>query len=399
MVFVAIIGAVVPFEKDIAAIDDNSLQSQPVNELLPDSTKLGNTIKIRLAAGEFDPLLQTKGDAVSDKLLLKGFAQEQEEYYIVQFDGPIKAGRKDELERMGARVFDYIPDFSFLVKMDESVRAKAAFLKHIRWVGIYQPAYRNEPALAVTAPAGKEPSSAEFIVTIFKGEETRLIAGQIEQLGGVVLDVSENDYRSKMKVRFDGENPGRIANINGVKWIEPAPVWKPGNDAAAGIMGVPNVWNTYSLFGTGQVVAVADSGLDQGDADPANLHDDFEDGGGNSRVSQIFDRVGDGADDDRTGHGTHVAGSVLGNGFVSGSDPSNSDYNNSYAGIAPEATLVFQALDNKNQEKANFDGIPLDLGELFAEAYNAGAGIHTNSWYTDSAGAYTSGSEDVDRFV
>ena len=57
-------------------------------------------------------------------------------------------------------------------------------------------------------------------------------------------------------------------------------------------------------------MAVADSGLDNGVTDPANLHDDFEDGSGNTRVSRIFDRVGDGAEDENSGHGTHVAGSV-----------------------------------------------------------------------------------------
>jgi hypothetical protein len=165
-------------------------------------------------------------------------------------------------------------------------------------------------------------------------------------------------------------------------------------------MGVPIVWNTHNLFGNGQVVAVADTGLDQVQSDPpdpANLHDDFEDGSGNPRVSKIHDRVGDGADDVLSGHGTHVAGSVLGNGAVSGSDPANQDYINSYAGIAPEATLVFQAIENN--ATGALSGIPSNLNTLFNQAYGAGARIHTNSWGSSQSGGYTSFAEDVDQFV
>jgi hypothetical protein len=165
-------------------------------------------------------------------------------------------------------------------------------------------------------------------------------------------------------------------------------------------MDAYDVWNTHNLYGAGQTVAVADTGLDQGSTVLANLHDDFEDGTGvTSRVSQIIDRVGDGADDVNEGHGTHVAGSVLGNGARSGSNPAASDYSNanSYIGVAPEATLVFQAVEN-NLTGA-LSGIPSDLNVLFNEAYGAGAKIHTNSWGASVAGLYTSSSEDVDQFV
>jgi hypothetical protein len=97
-----------------------------------------------------------------------------------------------------------------------------------------------------------------------------------------------------------------------------------------------------------------------------------------------------------SGHGTHVAGSVLGNGDVSDGIP-GCDYDNSYAGIAPEATLVFQALEDN--ATGALSGIPSDLNDLFNEAYGVGARIHTNSWGSSQAGAYTSFSEDVDQFV
>ena len=44
-------------------------------------------------------------------------------------------------------------------------------------------------------------------------------------------------------------------------------------------------------------------------------------------------------------HGTHVAGSIVGNGILSGSSPSTNTFpSTSYAGIAPKAGFVFQSI-------------------------------------------------------
>ncbi|MCK4985366.1 MAG: S8 family serine peptidase, partial [Desulfobacterales bacterium] len=330
------------------------------------SKRLKKGIRIRLAAGEFDPLMKSRPDRLAERSAAKTFAQGETGYYIVQFDGPIRAKQKKKLKKLGAQVFDYLPDFAFIVKMNDATRTAVESMKEVRWVGIYQPAYRIEPALAETMTAGEAYSKGEFIVTLFPGETSDPIVQQIEQLGGEILDVSEYGSRTKLKIQLGLESLETVSKINGVKWIEKAPVWQLHNNVAAGIMDAYDVWNTHNLYGAGQTVAVADTGLDQGSTVLANLHDDFEDGTGvTSRVSQIIDRVGDGADDVNDGHGTHVAGSVLGNGALSGSNPAASDYSNanSYIGMAPEATLVFQALEN-NATKA-LSGIPFDLNVLF----------------------------------
>jgi hypothetical protein len=72
--------------------------------------------------------------------------------------------------------------------------------------------------------------------------------------------------------------------------------------------------------------------------------------------------------DDPVGHGTHVAGSVLGDGSASSGQ---------YKGIAPKASLFFQSLLDSN---GDLGGLPLDLNDLFLEAYQGGARIHNNSW-------------------
>jgi len=352
--------------------------------------------ELRLAAGVFDPVLEAASSLLSHRLMMDAYPADVEGYYIVQFDGPILPGWKAALESSGARILDYIPDFSFVVKMDAQARAVVEALPHVRWVGLYQPGFRLEPSLFDgVLPA--EAVTGQLLVVVFPGEDVDLVVEQLEALGGEVLDVSRSHWKSKLKLEIDPARAVQVAAINGVRWVGPVPEFKLANSRAADIMGVRPAWQDHGLYGAGQVVAVCDTGLDQGSTNPANLHDDFEDGNGHSRVIALYDRSGDGAGDVSSGHGTHVAGSVLGNGDLSGASPAIHTFpSSSYVGMAPDAKLVFQAVGNNNDSLV---GIPLDLTDLFTQTYTHGARIHSNSWAGGIYGSYSSYSQDVDEFV
>ncbi len=151
------------------------------------------------------------------------------------------------------------------------------------------------------------------------------------------------------------------------------PVFEIENNNARSHMKVNNMqtYFTTDLDGSGQIVAVADSGLDED-------HGDF-----GSRVIANNDVINDGSTADRwSGHGTHVSCSVLGDGF-----------RGPYAGVAPAAQLYFQAMENDNT--GNFQSP--SLNSLINSAYNAGARTHTNSWGNNGGfGQYSSDSRDVD---
>lgn len=353
------------------------------------------SIPIRLSAGEFDPLVQS-GPVRMAEQRLSTMTREEQAYYIVQFNAPIKSGKKEEMEQIGAQVFDYLPEFAFIVKMNGATRRTVESMKNVRWVGSYQPGFRLAPALARTLTAGKTIANREFMVTVFGKEETGEVTRQIKQLGGRILGMSGKNVRPKIKVRLNSNQIEAVSKIAGVRWVEPAPVWRLFNDKAAVIMGAPIVWNRHNLYGAGQVVGVADTGLDAGVREGPSLHDDFKDGRGGTRVSHLFRLAGD-SPSDAAGHGTHVAGSALGNGAKSGSDPLAHLYDNSFAGLAPEATLVFQSVED--QATGELTGIPDDLNDLFRPAHEAGAMIHTNSWGSDEYGIYDSFSEDADQYI
>jgi serine protease AprX len=109
---------------------------------------------------------------------------------------------------------------------------------------------------------------------------------------------------------------------------------------------------------------VADTGFD-------DTHPDFA-----GRIVRVVALGRPGGSTDPHGHGTHVAGSALGDGSASGGV---------VRGTAPKAKLFFQSLLDKNNK---LGGIPFRLETLFAEAYPAGARIHNNSWGSAAFAAY-----------
>ncbi len=153
------------------------------------------------------------------------------------------------------------------------------------------------------------------------------------------------------------------------------PQFNIDNNNAASHMKASNmqIYFTSDLDGSNQTVAVADSGLDED-------HGDF-----GNRVVGNYDVINDGSTADQwSGHGTHVSCTVLGDGNRGG-----------YSGVAPNAELYFQAMENDNT--GNFQSP--SLNSLLNSAYNAGARTHTNSWGSGGNsihGEYTSESQDVD---
>ncbi|MFP5283187.1 MAG: S8 family serine peptidase, partial [Actinomycetes bacterium] len=153
------------------------------------------------------------------------------------------------------------------------------------------------------------------------------------------------------------------------EWVPPT----LSNDHARVLLGVAGSAGTPPLkwTGKGQRVGVADSGIDADHPDLA------------ARVAKTFALGVAGDASDRHGHGTHVAGSIAGDGP-------------DIKGTASEAELIFQSVMDAS---GGLGGLPVDLGELFEQARENGAHIHNNSWGALAGGAYRATSLEVDTYV
>ncbi|WP_209621672.1 PGF-pre-PGF domain-containing protein [Methanolobus bombayensis] len=308
-------------------------------------------------------------------------SEEKPDYYIVQFSGLVKEEWKKNVTSTGAELYNYVPNNAFIVKMNTSVKIQVQELEVVKWIGEYKSSYKYDPETIVNSGTetgfkslGSE-EIQEYYVSLFSEDEYVEVVKSLEDLGIKVISGSGKIIR----IQASADQIGYISKITGISWIEEYVQPTINNDIASGIITTDIVHDTYDLNGSGQVVAVADTGLDTGLNDNS-MHADLR-----GRVLNITD-THDGDPADYAGHGTHVAGSVLGNGSLS---------DGQYSGMAPEAELVFQSLG----DSSDYLYPPDNLNDLFQAAYDKGARIHTNSWGSSQNGVYTEYSQQIDQFM
>lgn len=217
---------------------------------------------------------------------------------------------------------------------------------------------------------------------------------------------------------------GILEKMEGVKRMSEIVVPRTRNDVAIRLMNAAHLGSKppegLELDGAGEIIAVVDSGLDSGV--PALVHPDLA-----GRVKRMksypihpsFARDvrnrgrNDGPIDKNSGHGTHVAGSIAGDGSIARKqgipDPAR--------GLATRAELFIQGIEREMdwkpaylREYENRNGQFPDrfilggmsvhsIRPLLADAYQAGARIQNNSWTSGVLGDYNELAADVDRFV
>jgi Subtilisin-like serine proteases len=160
------------------------------------------------------------------------------------------------------------------------------------------------------------------------------------------------------------------------------------NDRSAEIIGsspllVPGVISPAGLSGQGQIVGIADSGLDKGSM--SDIHPDLQTAAGAKPKVILQSYTDRDVADDPNGHGTFMAATIAGTGKAS---------NGKYKGIAPGASLYFQALLDRN----NVLKVPDQVSDLFSPAYAAGVRIHVDGWGGGS-NTYSSIAADIDKFI
>lgn len=350
---------------------------------------------IRLRAASFNPSAGERA-AIPARLTRAPDAGGTSGYYIVQFSGPVRQQWKDSLAAMGATLLDYIPENAFKVRMTADQAAALRGLATVAWVGPFEPAYALSPALA---PAGSQQLAR---VNVERGGDRQAVIALAARLGAAVAESADGS----LLIAADRSQIEQLAaQSRDVAWVEPYVVFQKHNEYGGGQIIGGAIANSSGYDGSTQIAAVADTGLGGGTA--ASAHRDIP----ASRITAIYNWPGvtdscfrtitnDGAVDVDSGHGTHVAGSVLG-----GGDP----VTGVGKGVAPAAHLVFQATENwvtvSNLCRlyGYTDGYYLtglnDLNALFLQAYNAGARVHANSWGSAAAGDYTDTSVTADSFI
>jgi subtilisin family serine protease len=367
------------------------LLAQPASHTTPHSTPPDLSYTIYLRNIHFDPLVDEPSLPPGLQSSPSGDALTT---YLVQFRGPVRSEWKAATTTAGATLYDYIPDHTFIARMDGTTAAQVRQLEHVRWVGLYHPGYRLSQAVATPARIaevdGDDTPAAPLLLTAqtLPDASMPLLIAHIHALGGTVQEYVTTAIAGYLRVQLPRAQLASLAALDSITWVEPYRKGVRMNDVARQITHADSLSQEHGLNGEGQVVAIADDGLDTGNT--ATLHPDLR---GRLLKAYCLGRPEPCNWSDGYGHGTHVAGSAVGDGTLSAG---------TYQGMAPAAQLVFQSLvDNQGE----LGGIPQDVGELMRQAYADGARIHSNSWGfatgqtatgQDEYGGYDTRSQQVD---
>ncbi len=305
-------------------------------------------------------------------------------FYLIGLSGPLLEDWRTQLEKAGITLLEFVPPGSYTARLAPAQARAARKLPFVASVRLY----REEDTGPVTTTPTREisfdtaPDVARGIRTydlrLHLADDLPAVLGRLRQLGVNVAGASGRKVRLYLL-----ENDRRADDIVAMLEVAAMEEYVPPklyNNVARVLMGIDEnpdlgIKPDFKLSGDGQVVGIADTGLD-------NAHPDFK-----GRIAGLVARGRPNDPSDPHGHGTHVAGSVLGSGASS---------RRKICGTAPGAKLFFQSLLDAS---GGLGGLPLSLGDLFEEAYQAGARVHNNSWGAATSSMYTFNSIDVDEYA
>lgn len=360
------------------------------------SSSASPPLEILLRTHQFDPLItepQIELPLRGDEPAPGGLG-----YYLVQLDGPVADDHKATLTARGIEILHYVPDYAFLVRMTPEAASAARALRTVRWVGLYHPAYKLDPAIGAhefNHPDRIADPWLWLIVRVYDHVDADAAAAALQALGGEIQDVVRW-VNKRVLLRMPPEKLPDIARIPEVLFVMEQGEYFLHNNTTRWVVqsnqsGTTSVWS-HGLHGENQLIAEMDSGVDYQSCffrDP-----DGNPIGASHRKIQSYTAYGGGVayDGCDNGHGSHVAGTLLGNDITGG--------NSAYNGIAYNSRLVFQDVgaDDSWACTTGSIAVPSELTTAYTDAYATGARIHTNSWGGQD-NQYIDFCEDIDSFM
>jgi len=375
-----------------------------------------------LHAGTFDPAAQSPADGK-----LEGTRGGR--YAIVQFESGEDARTvREELERAGHVVVAFIPNAAYAVRVGPMGLDAIANSRAMRWAGAFESQWKVDPVLRPPFPNATEFRN-DLEIDGFAGESAARLAAALRKSfpEAELLGIREHAHQPRLRVRLPSARLQAaielLSRIDGVSWIAPYDLPRLANDEsfpsiqANADTGSP-IWDR-DLVGSGQIVAVADSGLDRNESWFTQLDrgsgvvtgittaqsPELPQTGGTEPAHKVFAYwVQPGAtaydnDENCSGngrtrfHGTHVTGSVAGDRGVTASPTDPAHDAGGDDGMAPNAQILFQDIGH---DATGCLSITDFMGTL-RQAAAGGARIHSNSWGGGSGGSYNGNDRDTDE--
>lgn len=360
-------------------------------------------------------------------------------YGIVQL-ADMSAGAMSRLRNAGVEVLAYYPNNAYLVAWTPRLRERLANLPGVRWAGDFTAEMKIAPSLLDPANA----PVSELQGSVAPGHAVEILGFPGADVESFRLAVHKYVSDARLINVYDRERYPAIevwvpadrltalvesmAGLVDVYWLSPAiqpelynrdsveVIQANTGVSAPNLPTVTPIWD-QDLIGTGQIIAVMDSGLDRNE----DWFVAWDDGSGPNTAltdaeSPTLPNIGTTYPDRKVFgywiqpgataydssvfggncnpfgfHGTHVTGTAAGDSGTR-STPTDPNYDNG-DGMAPNAQILFQDIGNDDISCLTIQ----DFGGSLQQAYDAGARIHSNSWgATTGLGSYNDNSALLD---
>jgi hypothetical protein len=301
-------------------------------------------------------------------LMIESYARGTPGPYLIQCIGPVYPEWTARLRAMGVTIYAYWPYYALLAAMDDAQAAAVKSLPFVRWVGIYQPAYKVNIELLDAAGLGL------IDIQLFPDANLKNAMEKISAVGARVIDYSESESGKLVYAECDLSRIADLARIPDVLALIPFYpdlilnqnsqwVCQTGWQSSVPVDSVGRrVWGK-GIRGQNLKLGYSDTGITTG-------HDAYRDNAipiadtghfANHRkiVAYLLLTGAAFGDVGTTYHGSHVGGTIAGDDSVNGGTNAND-------GLAYKARLFF--VDIANASGGLVTGT--DLAPLYDIFYN-----------------------------
>jgi len=305
--------------------------------------------------------------------------------HVVVLDGPMDEGRRAALRAAGVWLQGYLPTNGFIADLGGVDPAALRGLGFVTWVGAYQTAWKLDEGLRLP-PDPATYVDAERValakldlclvhVWLFAGADAGVARAGVAGVAGAWVQSDELVGGSRCIVAVvPSVRLGEVTALPGVQFVEGVPEYAARSNSTmrwvvqSNQSGVTPLY-AHGLTGGGQIMGVIDGWVSP---DHCSFLDSVNPIGPLHRKILAYN-----ATPAYDLHGTHVAGTALGDGGNEGNT----------RGVAYGARMVFNTWPNAN-EASVYSRFGLHAAQ--------GARVHTNSWGTDSTRAYEGGCRAID---
>ena len=244
------------------------------------------------------------GKSGAQKILSRDAANPQ--FYVVRLNGPMTPNKIGALRAENIDFLERLSGNHYTARLTPAQVTKLSALSFVDTIRLYERAdtLGAETARAVTRGAGEQRFTRLFGVRTHRPEDLPKVVQWLEARRR--KPIATHDDALQVALVQDGDVLRDLAELPEVAVVEEISLPRPLDRMARQILRLEQGGKTaLGLEGDGQIIGIADTGLD-------DQHPDFA-----GRIAGItaWGRPGDHSDPE--GHGTHVAGCAVGDGSAS----------------------------------------------------------------------------------